>query len=304
MKTGFCVSKKIILVATCNLCKQGQSIQCINQIFVKKSIFLSLCLILAASLVQAQNRETRNVGGFTKISFRIPGKLYLKQGSTQKVEIEGDKDVIKEIETEVEGSRLEIGREGKRWSWSDSDTKDLKVYITMPTIEGVSVSGSGDVVGEGKITATALDLNVSGSGALTLDADVSGNVDADVSGSGDINLSGKCKAFDSDVSGSGKISLSMNIEQKADLGVSGSGRIEAKGSAESVEANISGSGKVLAANLETTSCEVRISGSGDVEINVTKELDANITGSGTVQYKGNPSKVNSHASGSGKVSKM
>ncbi len=271
---------------------------------MKKSIFLSLCLFLTVLLGQAQNRETRNVGSFTKISFRIPGKLYLKQGSTQKVEIEGDKDVLKEIETDVEGTRLEIGREGKRWNWSDNDIKDIKVYVTVPTIEGVSVSGSGDVVGENKITATTLDLNVSGSGGLTLDADVSGNVDADVSGSGDITLSGKCKGFDSDVSGSGKISLSMNIEQKADLGVSGSGRIEAKGSAESVEANISGSGKVLAANLETTRCEVRISGSGDVEINVTKELDANITGSGTVSYKGNPSKVNSHASGSGKVSKM
>ena len=39
-------------------------------------------------------------------------------------------------------------------------------------------------------------------------------------------------------------------------------------------------------------------------INVKNELDANITGSGNVRYKGNPSKVNSHAAGSGNVRKL
>jgi hypothetical protein len=37
---------------------------------------------------------------------------------------------------------------------------------------------------------------------------------------------------------------------------------------------------------------------------VKNELDATISGSGSVSYRGNPSKVNSHASGSGKVRKL
>jgi hypothetical protein len=41
-----------------------------------------------------------------------------------------------------------------------------------------------------------------------------------------------------------------------------------------------------------------------VEINVKSELDANISGNGTVSYKGNPNHVNGHSSGSGKVRKM
>jgi hypothetical protein len=60
----------------------------------------------------------------------------------------------------------------------------------------------------------------------------------------------------------------------------------------------------MAANLETNSCEVKITGSGDVEINVKDELNANITGSGNVRYKGNPGKVNSHSAGSGNVKKL
>jgi autotransporter translocation and assembly factor TamB len=125
-----------------------------------------------------------------------------------------------------------------------------------------------------------------------------------VSGSGDLEVKGKCRNFNSDVSGSGKVIMAMNIDGDADLGISGSGKIEASGRADKVKTSISGSGKVLAANLEANSCNVRISGSGDVQINVKNEIDAVISGSGSVSYRGNPSKVNSHASGSGSLRKM
>ena len=269
-----------------------------------KKISLFIVLLAAGTLSFAQNRETRNVDAFTKLSFRVPGKLYLKQGSPQKVELEGPKDVLKEIETEVDGGRLVIGKEGRwmNWNWGDNDK--ITAYVTVANIEAISVSGSGDLIGQGKFTMGNLDLNVSGSGSLQIEADASGNMEADVSGSGDVDLKGSCTNFDSDVSGSGKVLLSVNIRDKADFGVSVSGKIQADGTARDVKVQISGSGKVLAGNLETDKCDVRISGSGDVEINVKSELDANISGSGSVTYKGNPSHVNSHSSGSGNVRKM
>ena len=271
---------------------------------MKKYSFLTIfALLLSATLLIAQNREVRNVENFTKISFGFPGKLYLKQGSPQKVELEGDKDVLEEVETDVDGGRLKIGREGK---WSDWNFRDAKitVYITVPNIDGVSVSGSGDIIGQSKINTNDIDVNVSGSGSLSLDLEANGDVDANVSGSGNMDLKGHFESFESDVSGSGKVTLSATIDNTADFGISGSGRIEASGSADLVKTTISGSGKVLAAELQTNRCDIRISGSGDVEINVKNELDANISGSGSVSYKGNPKKINSHASGSGKVRKI
>jgi hypothetical protein len=94
------------------------------------------------------------------------------------------------------------------------------------------------------------------------------------------------------------------VSGEASFGISGSGKISATGSSDKVKTSISGSGKLLAADFATKSCHVRISGSGDVEINVKDELDASISGSGSVSYKGDPSRVNSHSSGSGKVRKM
>ena len=271
---------------------------------MKKQLFiLTVAFLVGISLADAQTKEVRNVGTFTKISFRAPGKLYLRQGTPQKVELEGKKEILKEIETDVDGGKLVIGKEGN-WLWNWGDDDDITVYITVKDIEAISVGGSGDIIGETKIIAGDLDLNVSGSGNMKIEAEASGDVEADVSGSGNLSLKGKCKEFNSDVSGSGKVLLMINVGGDADFGISGSGKIEASGTAASVKANISGSGKVLASNLETNRCEVRISGSGDVEINVKTEIDANISGSGSVSYKGNPSKINSHSSGSGHVKKM
>jgi hypothetical protein len=272
---------------------------------MKKQIAaLSILLVFTVAVLHAQTKETRNVSTFTKISFRVPGKLYLRQGSPQKVVIEGKKDVLDKIETEVEGSRLVIEKEGK-WDWKNwGDDDEVIVYITVKDINGLNVGGSGDLIGETKIITDDINLNVSGSGNMKVEVEASGDLESDVSGSGNIDLKGKCKHFESNVSGSGKVRLTLEASGDADFGVSGSGKIEASGSASRVKTSISGSGKILAANLETNSCQVRIAGSGDVEINVKNELDATITGSGNVRYRGNPSKVNSHSAGSGKVRKL
>ncbi|MDZ4714281.1 MAG: head GIN domain-containing protein [Cytophagales bacterium] len=268
-----------------------------------KKVALGVVFLLIASLLQAQTRETRNVETFTKISYRMAGKLYLKQGSAQKVELEGPADVLREVETEVKSGKLIIGKEGRwmNWNWNDRDR--INIYITVKDLEALSVSGSGDLIGEGKFITGNLDLNVSGSGKLQLEFSANGNVEADVSGSGDVDIKGTCNNFDSDVAGSGNVKLAVTVQNIADLGVSGSGKIVAEGSAREIRTKVSGSGKVLAGRMSATTCNVRISGSGDVEINVKEELDVSISGSGNVTYTGDPARVNSHASGSGHVRK-
>jgi hypothetical protein len=268
---------------------------------------LSLTLILLAFVFSgvAQNKEKRTVSNFTKVSFRMPGKLYLRQGATNSVELEGDKEVLDKVETKVDGGKLLIGLkdEDKWFNWRDWDDDKITAYVTIKDVEGLYVSGSGDLIGQTKITGGNMDLKVSGSGNLTAEIEA-GDVDADVSGSGDLNLKGKMRSIDSNISGSGKVSFDGAISGYAEIGISGSGKFMASGSADEIKTTISGSGKVMAGDLVVNKCDVRISGSGDVEINVKSSLDANISGSGTVTYKGNPSQVNSHSSGSGRIRKM
>lgn len=269
---------------------------------MKKLVVLAF-LVASTVAAFAQTRETREVGSFTRISYRVPGKLYLKQGSPQKVELVGAADVLKEIEVDVSGDKLIIGKENRWMDWGWSSKIDLTVYITVPTIEAVGVAGSGDLFCEDKINVNNLDLSVSGSGSMRLAFNASGDVEADVSGSGDMDLKGSCNNFDSDVSGSGKVYVSASIKERADLGVAGSGKIQMQGNVRDVKASISGSGRINAGELLAEKCDVRISGSGDMEINVKEELEATISGSGSVTYFGDPKRVNTHASGSGHVRK-
>lgn len=215
------------------------------------------------NFLSAQKRNV-DVGSFTELSLGIPGKVYLKQGAKEKVEIDCDDDLFEKIEFEMSGDRLKIKKEGS-YNWRDGwRNSDVTVYVTMRTIEGISVSGSGDLEGEGTFEVEDIDLAVSGSG----DMEVSLNAD--------------------------------DMEMR----ISGSGSIRLSGNAKDTEARISGSGRVKAEDLTVETFDASISGSGSCYITVTEELEARISGSGSVYYAGNPKRVNSNSSGSGKVRKM
>ena len=273
-----------------------------------KRISIILILIAFVFAAQAQNREKRSVSDFTKLSFRTAGKLYLKQGNINSVELVGDPEILDKIETKVEGGKLSIGLKNEdswfNWNWRDwNDNEKITAYVTMKNIDGVYVSGSGDLIAETRLVGSDMELKVSGSGNLTAEVEAE-DVDASVSGSGDLTLKGKMRSMDSGISGSGKIYFSGDVLQTVETNISGSGRFEASGSATEIRSTISGSGRVAAADLVVDRCNVRISGSGTVQINVKTSIDASISGSGSLSYKGNPTSVNSHSSGSGRVRKI
>src|SRR3954464_5655938 len=72
---------------------------CFKSRIMKKIISPVLVVLFTITLAAAQSKETRSVETFNKLSFRVPGKLYLRQGSPQKVELEGSKEFLSEVET-------------------------------------------------------------------------------------------------------------------------------------------------------------------------------------------------------------
>lgn len=265
--------------------------------------FILVVFLLIGSLASAQNRQAINVDPFTKISFGVSGNAYVKQGATQRVEIEGSKETLEKIEVKVESGKLVIRSKEKwgNWSWGKEDR--VTVYITAKDIRGLSVSGSGNLETQTKIVTGDLDLKVSGSGSLKAEVEAN-NLDASISGSGRIKLRGKCNNMESGISGSGDVEADITVANKLDVSISGSGKLIASGKANTFKTSISGSGSIRAADLETESANIKIAGSGSVEINVKSELNATISGSGSVRYKGNPNHVNANSSGSGKVRKI
>lgn len=221
-----------------------------------------MLFILAGVSLFAQQSEVRDVPAFTKLSLSTAAKVHLTQGNTQRVELKGSEDALKDVETEVRGGHLIIKRESSWFSWSDSD--DLDVYITMPKIDELNVSGSGKVEGTNKFETSDLEISVSGSGSVDIETNT----------------------------------------KDLDLSISGSGKIELEGSASHADISISGSGSLEAEDLKAVSYKIIISGSGSCTVNAEKSIDASISGSGSVYYKGNPANINSSTSGSGRIKKI
>jgi Putative auto-transporter adhesin, head GIN domain len=231
---------------------------------MRKGIILSAFIMVMVLPIcfasgKAVEKETRNIDDFTKVSFGIPGNLYINFGPEFKVVLEGDKDLIDDILTTVSGDRLMI----KKDNWRLSMNERVSVYLTMPRIEGLSVSGSGKAEIMDAVKADNLNLSVSGSGKLFTKDIRADELSCRISGSGDIIISGSGEAGDADIA-------------------------------------ISGSGSYKGESCMLRSADIHISGSGSCSCNVTDNLDARVSGSGNINYLGNP-KVDARVSGSGRV---
>ncbi len=187
--------------------------------------------------------RTLDIEEFKGVKLSMSLDVYITQGSEFKVEVEGKEDIIDELELDVHNDVWEIETDR-----CVRDIGNMKVYITMPDIESLSIPGSGDIIGENEFIVSDLELRISGSGDMDLLLDAE-NVEANIPGSGEMWL---------------------------------------EGSSQILDFKISGSGDYNGFNFICDDVEVRISGSGDARVHAIDNLYVNISGSGDVYYKGDP----------------
>jgi hypothetical protein len=187
----------------------------------------------------------------------------LVSGNEGELTLKGESNLLEYIKTEVKNGKLVI-KVAKGVNLRPSNWKS-GIYVTVPveSINAVSLSGSGDLVGKTTIRTNNFSAAMSGSGdvSLVVEAD---EVDASLSGSGDINLSGSTTDF---------------------------------------TVSVSGSGDIKAYDLEADFVRATVSGSADIRVTANQSIDARVSGSGDIHYRGNPKKIKSKASGSGDITK-
>jgi hypothetical protein len=105
-----------------------------------------------------------------------------------------------------------------------------------------------------------------------------------------------------EVSGSGNVEAEGIGTDRLAVTISGEGNVKTGGEADQQEINISGSGHYRAEGLESREVKIAVMGAGSAIVNVREELDAKISGVGSVEYMGDPT-VSQDVSGVGRVSK-
>lgn len=220
--------------------------------------------------------ETRSLtlDDFTGITLASDATVYLTQDSVQSVSITAQGNLIDILKTDVSNQIWKIDFEG-----CITDHEDIEIYISVPDLSQVKVSGSGDIIGQTPFTVADADLIISGSGNINMDLTAQ-HVLSRISGSGDIGLDLDVDVLESSINGAGNLAFA--------------------GVAPSHEATISGSGKINAFDLASDEVAVKVTGAGNTEISAAQSLSVNISGSGDVYYKGAPS-IDVSIKGSGKV---
>jgi Putative auto-transporter adhesin, head GIN domain len=217
-----------------------------------KAVTFSTALLLATAILFSSCKkeiirgkgdivsQERPVSGFTRVKITGATDVTIVQGSSFRVTVSDYSNLVDEIETSLSGDELRIGY--KRDVWVTRGTS--KATITMPSLKGLRVDGSGNFVVEGAFNGTGLfSAEINGSGNITINNVVVEEADVHISGSGDVRAFGLlCNKANVKVSGSGKTELTVN--NLLEVKINGSGDVYYKGNA-SVNASINGSGKVV-----------------------------------------------------------
>jgi hypothetical protein len=198
-------------------------------------------------------------GDFEKIQVSGSADVLYRISPDVSVVVSADSNLINFVDLHISDNTLHIGTQSGSYTFTK-----LSVEVSAPTINSVTIIGSGDFKSPDRLIAPSFETRISGSGDIAVDIET--------------------------------ISFSAAI--------SGSGDIKATGTAVKSTVSIAGSGDFKGADLQTENSIVKISGSGDASVHATVSLDAQILGSGDIRYRGEPTTIEKVVRGSGDVRKL
>ncbi len=240
---------------------------------MKKLIFLLLplftVLVVAgqgnARLIKDANASIRKVSGFHGIETQDGIDLYISQGDEEAVAVSANKTEYRDkIITVVEDGILKIyykSEHGLVIGWRD---RKLRAYVSVKNLDKLHASGGADVIIDSKLTASKLELRLSGGSDFVGEVAVSDQLDVSASGGSDVTI---------------------------------------KGTANNLKLHASGGSDYIGYGLEVAYAVVDVSGGSDAQLNVSKELWAEASGGSDVYFKGNPDIRKSSSSGGSGITK-
>ncbi|MBD3367326.1 MAG: hypothetical protein GF405_03990 [Candidatus Eisenbacteria bacterium] len=201
--------------------------------------------------------DERVVSSFDRLSAGGFGELVIHFGEGEYVTVEGDDNIVPDVETRVRGGELTIGL-----ARGNYDPKlPLRITVGANELLAVDVSGAVDVTAE-RLRGQTLDLTVSGAASASIASIDVGELVVNVSGAGDCVLSGgtvdvlrvtasgagslsardvECRVAEAAASGAGDVLL--HVLEDLDASASGAGSILYSGS-PAVRKHTSGAGSV------------------------------------------------------------
>jgi hypothetical protein len=224
--------------------------------------FIVLTIITAACSLDYKRgngnivTEVTELNDFDKIYVGGNYEVTLIEDNENKVIIRTDENLIQYINVELKDGALNINNVHRL-----KGSEGISVEVYCRNINKIYSTGASEIVSDGLLKTTSLDISLSGAGAITLEVE----------------------------------SAETNVN------LSGAGVVELLGETEQLEGHISGAGGLLASEYISKECNITLSGLGGAEVYVTEILTATITGVGGIEYGGNPKVIEKQITGFGKI---
>ncbi len=226
-------------------------------------IWLSSCVFVGGNRVKGNgNITTKSIDqkDFTSIEVKNNMAVYLKNSVNYSIKIETDDNILNYIHVQKNNNgTLEI--ESKSHNHLDP-SEAIKVFIEMPYVKKISLSGVSQLETEGKYSQDK-------------------EIKIEVSGASTANISLKAP--------------------KIDLEANGASTLTIDGECKDIKANAVGASTINAFGLLAENADARATGASTTRVFSSISLKADASGASTIKYKGNP-KVVSDASGASSVS--
>jgi len=195
------------------------------------------------------------IADVTAVELDTNGDVVITEGEPS-LTITAPEGVIGRLTADVVAGTLVLGRTGGPMPVIGRVTYQL----TVPSLEAITVNGSGDV--RSTVSADTLRIEIEGSGDVEVTGIASTDVRVEVSGSGDVELSGTAESLTVELEGSGEIDASGLVVRDAVVEVTGSGDVDVHAT-ETLRAEVSGSGDIRYSG--SPDVDSRVTGSGDIE---------------------------------------
>lgn len=204
------------------------------------ALMLASCAINIGGTVGSgtAKTETRNVSGFTGVTFSGIGTLNIAETGTESLTVSADDNLLPRLTSTVANGTLTLGVKPGN---AIHPTKPIVYTLTVKNLNNMTLSGAGTVKAT-NITTNALNVLLSGAGNMTISGSAPSQT-ALVSGVGNYNA----RNFPTDtaqmtISGAGNATITVNKSLTAI--VSGAGSVTYYGSPTQVTKTISGVGSV------------------------------------------------------------
>jgi hypothetical protein len=208
--------------------------------------------------------EARGISGVTSVVLEGSGEVEIVAGAAESLTIEADDNLLPLITSEVQAGALRLGFNRATWRETIRPTQPIRFTLTVPTLQAIDLAGRGSLHAA-DLAADSLSVHLTGAGTLTLDHLEAGALDVRLDGSGNVIVGGR-------------------VDDQTVV--------------------IAGSGQYQAGDLDSQTARVTLSGTGDVVVWVRADLSAEIGGSGTVSYWGDPLVSRRDISGAGDINPL